>query len=73
MTIPIKDKIKRDYKVRSAEVIPVIKTLAVIGEGTDEDPVRHCYQYWSLESELLATVDTLGGGNYEHYRCINNK
>ncbi len=43
--------------VNSAEVIEVIKTTCVIGEGTREDPVRYLAQYWSLKGEILASYD----------------
>mgnify|MGYP003185227036 CR=1 FL=1 len=40
-----------------ARVIQVIETLSLKGRGADQDPCRAVTQYWSLEGELLATVD----------------
>ena len=52
--------------VLAAQVVTVIKTAVAIGAGTNEDPNRYLYQYWSLEGELLAQndpcQDSSGGG-----------
>ncbi len=42
-----------------AEVIQVIRTKSLLGEGTKENPVRYIYQYWDFEGNLLASNDTL--------------
>ncbi len=42
-----------------AEVIQVIKTISIMGEGTPKDPVRYIYQYWDFKGNLLASHDTL--------------
>lgn len=42
-----------------AEVVKVIKTTSLLGQGTPEDPVRYIYQYWDFEGNLLAKHDTL--------------
>ncbi|MHC4413636.1 MAG: carboxypeptidase [Planctomycetota bacterium] len=42
-----------------AKIRIVIETQAARGAGTDEDPVRTVYQYWSLEGKLLAEDDSL--------------
>lgn len=42
-----------------AEVIQVIKTTSIIGQGVEEDPVRHINQYWDFEGNLLASYDTI--------------
>lgn len=42
-----------------AEVIQVIRTVSLLGNGTEKDPVRHIYQYWDFEGQLLASHDTL--------------
>lgn len=42
-----------------AEVIQVIRTQSLLGEGTKEDPVRYVYQYWDFKGNLLASHDTL--------------
>ena len=43
----------------SAKVISVIVTEAIVGFGTEGDPVRSVLQYWSLQGELLAVNDPL--------------
>jgi hypothetical protein len=43
--------------VRKAEVIEVIRTEAEFGEGVVGDPCRIVTQFWSVDGELLATVD----------------
>ncbi len=48
----------RKSNVNTVELIEVIKTESVCGKGTEEDPVRVVIEYWSLEGELLARVDT---------------
>lgn len=42
-----------------ARVIKVIRTESIIGNGTEEDPVRQIYQYWDFKGNLLAKHDTL--------------
>ena len=43
----------------SARLIEVIVTeLKLTGEGKDGDPVRIVRQYWSVDGQLLAEVDT---------------
>lgn len=41
------------------EMMSVIRTMTVYGAGTNEDPVRYLYQYWSTDGKLLAQHDTL--------------
>lgn len=41
----------------SAQVIQVIETKSLKGEGSDLDPCRIVTQYWDLEGKLLATDD----------------
>lgn len=41
----------------SAQVIRVIETKSLRGEGTNEDMCRTVKQYWSLEGEFLAEND----------------
>lgn len=40
-----------------AKVIKVIRTEALIGKGTETDPVRLIYQYWDFKGNLLAEKD----------------
>lgn len=42
-----------------AEVMQVIKTISLLGLGTEKDPVRYVYQYWDFKGNLLASHDTL--------------
>lgn len=58
------DKKVEYQKVKKAKVIQVIETVATVGEGTEKNPSRFMYQYWSLEGELLAEKDTLENSNY---------
>lgn len=44
-------------KVFSAQIVPVIKIVGMIGTGTEEDPVSMGEQYWSLDGEVIATLD----------------
>lgn len=41
----------------SAQVIHVIKTEALRGEGTKEDMCRTVIQYWDFDGNLLAEND----------------
>ena len=43
---------------RSARVIQVIETKADRGLGTSQDPVREVTQYWDLDGNFLAEMDT---------------
>lgn len=43
----------------NAKVMKVIRTKAIIGLGTKEDPVRYIYQYWDFKGNILAIYDTL--------------
>lgn len=50
---------------REAEVIKVIHTVALCGEGVEGDPIREVVQYWSLDGELLAEQDGFEGDTGE--------
>lgn len=39
---------------RSAEIVQVIKTITVVGDGTKNDPVREVVQFWDLDGNLIA-------------------
>ena len=41
----------------NAKLIKVIRTESIKGAGIEKDPVRIIVQYWSLQGQLLATVD----------------
>lgn len=49
-----------------AEVVQVIRTTSLIGEGIEGDPVRYIYQYWYFDGNLLASND-------EHPTQIDNR
>lgn len=49
---------KRPDGTNSAKVIQVIETKAERGLGTEKDPVREVTQYWDLEGNFLAEMDT---------------
>ena len=36
-----------------AETVTVIKTVTVVGTGTENDPVRQIIQYWTSEGKLI--------------------
>lgn len=40
-----------------AEVVQVIRTSSLIGDGTEENPAREIVEFWSLSGERLACVD----------------
>ncbi len=42
-----------------AEVVSVIRTIALKGEGTKKDPVRDVIQYWDFDGNLLAECDCI--------------
>ena len=46
------------FETRSARVIQVIETKADRGLGTNQDPVREVTQYWDLDGNFLAEMDT---------------
>jgi hypothetical protein len=42
------------------EVIEVVRTeITSTGDGTEGNPIRRLTEYWSLDGDLLATVDPL--------------
>lgn len=41
----------------NAKIVRLIRTAAPMGAGTENDPVRRVYQYWSLDGKLLFTED----------------
>lgn len=50
---------KEDARPRgtdSAETILVIKTRALEGRGTEDDPARTVTQYWTLDGKLIAAI-----------------
>lgn len=53
------DNRNKHSHVKNTEVIQVIRTVSFYGIGTEENPNRFIYQYWTLEGILLATVDPI--------------
>jgi hypothetical protein len=51
--------IERNLPVTAASIIEVICTVSHRGEGTNTEPVRIIYQYWSKTGTLLAEHDTI--------------
>lgn len=47
----------RTRETNSAQVIQVIKTESMRGEGTQEDLCRIVTQYWDFDGNLLAEND----------------
>ena len=39
----------------SARVVQVIMTTTMVGEGTEESPIRELVQFWSFDGQCLAT------------------
>lgn len=52
----------------SAKIVKLIRTAAPMGAGTEDDPVRLVYQYWSLDGKLLFTEDDYLNGKTEETR-----
>lgn len=48
----------RSNGTKSARIIQVIETKSIRGLGTEKDPVRDVTQYWDLEGNFLAEMDT---------------
>lgn len=40
--------------IRSVEVIEIIKTKTVVGDGTKENPVKEVIQYWDKNGKLIS-------------------
>ncbi len=51
--------------VNKAKIVPVIKVEAVIGDGTEKDPVRIVIQYWDLKGQLLFVDAERGSGGWK--------
>lgn len=42
---------------KMAETVTVIRTKTRIGDGTEENPVRICTQYWTTDGKLIGAYD----------------
>lgn len=49
--------------VKEVQLIQVIQVVVLRGSGTDEDPYRDVYQYWSLTGDFLAEDDVEGAND----------
>lgn len=49
---------RRPRGIKSIREIKVIETVAEVGYGTEEDPVREKTQYWDLDGNFLATKES---------------
>lgn len=49
---------RRPRGIKSIREIKVIETVAEVGYGTEEDPVREKTQYWDLDGKFLATKES---------------
>lgn len=44
--------------IQSIEVVEVIKTKTVVGDGTGENPIREVVQYWDRTGKLIAKEES---------------
>ena len=42
---------------KEAKTVTVIKTVTVVGNGTEENPVRRVVEYWTLDGRLLCSTN----------------
>lgn len=52
------EKITKFRGVDNAKIIEVIRVVSTIGTGTEKDPVRLIFQYWTLDGKLLTSKDS---------------
>lgn len=52
----------------NAKIVKLIRTTAPMGAGTEDDPIRRVYQYWSSDGKLLFTEDDYLNGKTEETR-----
>lgn len=48
---------KEPYRLKTVEVVKVIKVQYTQGKGTKEDPVRTVTEHWDLDHNLISRVD----------------
>lgn len=46
-------KENRLVRIDKAEVVMVIRVTSVEGSGTDEDPVRRVFRYWTVDGKEI--------------------
>ncbi len=44
-------------KIKSLEMVEVVKIEILVGSGTKQDPERYVTQYWDKSGQLLVTLD----------------
>lgn len=65
---PEEESVIRFRGTDNAKIVQLIRTVAPMGAGTETDPVRRVYQYWSLDGKLLFTEDDYLNGKIEETR-----
>lgn len=65
---PEEESVIRFRGTDNAKIVQLIRTVAPMGAGTETDPVRCVYQYWSLDGKLLFTEDDYLNGKIEETR-----
>lgn len=65
---PEEESVIRFRGTDNAKIVKLIRTAAPMGAGTETDPVRRVYQYWSLDGKLLFTKDDYLNGKIEETR-----
>ena len=39
--------------IKEAKIIPIIKIRTLIGDGTEENPIREGFEYWDMNGNFL--------------------
>lgn len=50
-----------------AQVVSLIRVVATIGKGTQEDPIRTEVSYWTEEGALLVHMNINDDPYYQHH------
>ncbi|USS86450.1 hypothetical protein M3M38_07225 [Fructilactobacillus cliffordii] len=48
---------EQDYRPKQAKTAEVIIVEATRGKGTDDDPIRGVYQFWSKQGRFITEKD----------------
>lgn len=59
------EALERARSTRSFERLVVYRVGVFRGKGTEEDPYRVAYDLFTVEGELLATLDAPGDGGWQ--------
>lgn len=46
-------------RIRRAEVVEVVKVIEVVGEGTDDSPIKLVEQYWGKNGRFIGKIDAI--------------